>query len=58
MAKFKNSKIAGKVRTYFASININISHTIHSKSKNESEAPDKTEGSLLLPVQVENNSNN
>ena len=40
----------------FASIEISNSHVICSKSTNESKIPCKTEGSLLLPIQIGNNS--
>ena len=37
--------------------NINNSHVTHSKSKDASQTPGQAEGSLSLPVWVENNSN-
>ena len=36
----------------FASININNSHVTHHKLKNTLQIPGKTEGSLLLPVEL------
>ena len=41
----------------FASINIGNSHGTQNEARRESQIPDKTEGSLLLPLKLGNSSN-
>ena len=42
----------------FASINISNSYLTHSQVRRESQINDKSEGSLLLPLQIGNSTNN
>ena len=53
----RNATELARLGANFASINIGNSNVSHSQRRRESQIPDKTEGSLLLPLQIRSSSN-